>query len=181
MTPILTSQLKKYLQNSSKKVLADDIVELFKKFLKVKEFYQFKLEGNGALDLHDKYKKIIKKEFFPDRGYGKARLSVARGAVNDFKKLCNTPQLVADLMIYYVEMGVGFTLAYGDIDDPFYSSMEGMYESVAKFVVENKIENDYLSRFQKIVSDTSDMGWGFHDALEEIYNQYFSKKIMLDN
>lgn len=175
-TPI--SQLKKYLQNSSQKKLSDDILELFKKFPKVKEFYQSKLIEGGSLDLLNKYKKIIKNEFFPDRGmFGKMRLSVARGAISNFKKLCNNPYFIADLMIYYVEMGVDFTLEYGDIDEPFYNSMEGMYESAAKFVIDNKIKNDFLQRFQEIVSDTENTGWGFGDTLEEFFHQYFSKKI----
>ncbi len=181
MTTISISRLKKYLQNSSQKTLSDDILELFKKFPKVKEFYQSKLTGSGGLDLRDKYKKIVKNEFFPDRGFGKMRLSVARKAVSDFKKLCGNPHFAADLMIYYVEMGVDFTLEYGDIDEPFYNSIESMYESAAKFVIDNKIENDYLPRFQKIVSDTSDIGWGFHDMLDELYYKYFSKKIETEN
>ncbi len=181
MTSISISQLKKYLQNSSKQTLSDDVIELFKKFPKVKEFYQSKLVEGGGLDLRDKYKKIIKNEFFPDRGLGKMRLSVARRAVSDFKKLCDNSHFIADLMIYYVEMGVDFTLEYGDIDEPFYNSMENMYELAAKFVIDSKIENDYLLRFQKIVSGTSDMGWGFHDMLGEIYHKYFSKKITAKN
>jgi hypothetical protein len=176
MTTIPVSQLKNYLQNSSKQNLADDILELFKKFPKVKEFYQSKLTG-GDLELRDKYKKIIKNEFFPDRGFGKMRLSMARKAISDFRKLSSNNHLIADLMIYYVEMGVDFTLEYSDIDEPFYNSMESMYETAAKFVIDSKIEDDYLPRFQKIVSDTSDMGWGFHDMLGELYHQYFSKKL----
>jgi hypothetical protein len=40
----------------------------------------------------EKYKAIIKKEFFPARGFGEARLSVARKAVMDYKKLSNSPK-----------------------------------------------------------------------------------------
>jgi len=175
-TTISISQLKKYLQNSSKQILADDILELFKKFPKVKEFYQSKLTG-GDFELRDKYKKIIKNEFFPDRGFGKMRLSIARKAISDFRKLSNNNHLIADLMIYYVEMGVDFTLKYGDIDEPFYNSMESMYKTAAKFVIDNKIEDGYLPRFQKIVSDTGDIGWGFYDMIDELYHQHFSKKL----
>jgi hypothetical protein len=58
-----------------------------------KEYYQLKLAGNeGDAQVLEKYKAIIKKEFFPARGFGEARLSVARKAVMDYKKLSNSPK-----------------------------------------------------------------------------------------
>ncbi len=174
MPKITITQLKQHLKNSSKENLIKEILELFRKFPKVKELYQSKLDSGGSLDLREKYKEIIKNEFFPDRGFGKMRLSAARKAVADFKKLCDNPHFIADVMIYYVEMGVDFTNAYGDINEQFYLSMESMYDTAAKFVNENNIANDYLNRFKKIVDDTSDIGWGFHDYLNEMYNNYFA-------
>lgn len=173
MALVTTSKLRKYLHNSPKDTLVDHIVELFNKFPKVKEFYQSKLTDNGDSELHAKYKKIIRDEFFPSRGFGKMRLSIARQAINDFKKICTKPNLIVDLMIYYVEMGVRFTLDYGDIDAPFYYSMESMYDSAAKFAIDNKITEEYLLRFNKILTDTDGLGWGFYDSLDEIYHQYF--------
>jgi hypothetical protein len=57
------------------------------------------------------------------------RGSVARKAVSDYKKVSASKFGLADVMLYYVEMGVQFTNAYGDIDEAFYNSMESMYES----------------------------------------------------
>ena len=53
----------------------------------------------------NKYKSIIEKEFIEGktRGLPKMRFSVARKAVNDFKKLTNKPELIADIMLTYVE------------------------------------------------------------------------------
>lgn len=55
------------------------------------------------------YKNIITHEFFPNRGFGKARLSVAKKAISDFKKLSDFPLNNADIMLHYVENGVQFT------------------------------------------------------------------------
>lgn len=57
MALISISKLKKYLSNSSKDTLVDDVVELFTKFSKVKEFCQSKLISDGDSELHAKYKK----------------------------------------------------------------------------------------------------------------------------
>jgi len=79
-------------------------------------------------------------------------------------------------MLYYAEMGVRFTSEYGDIDEPFYNSMESMYEAAALFVTEHKIGQQYQARFEKMVADTSGIGWGFHDQLTYLYEKYFSTK-----
>ncbi|MEW6408344.1 MAG: DUF6155 family protein [Patescibacteria group bacterium] len=179
MSKVSILQLKQYLKDLSREKLISEIIELFRKFSKVNEFYQFKLVKNGDLDLHNKYKKIIKDEFFPNRGFGKMRLSIAKKAINDFKKICTNKYFIADLMIFYVEMGVKFTLEYGDIDESFYNSMENMYESAAQFVIKNKLKDNYLLRFKKIVSDVEDIGWGFPDTLGEIYCEYFREKVII--
>jgi len=104
----------------------------------------------------------------------KVRLSVARKAVEEFKQVAGTSILQADLMLYYVEMGVQFTNAYGDINEPFYSSIESMYLSAVKFIVSHGLQPQFQARCQKIVKDTDGIGWGFHDMLSEIYEEHFN-------
>jgi hypothetical protein len=165
--------LKGYLKQVSREQLADDIAELFTKFESVRDYYQTKLFPEDNTHVIEKYKAIIKNEFFPERGFGEARLSVARKAISDYRKICRTKAVLADLMLFYVEQGVQFTTAYGDIDEPFYNSMESMFEKAVKFIVENEMQEAFENRCRQIVSDTSDMGWGFHDELSAIYEEHF--------
>lgn len=76
-------------------------------------------------------------------------------------------------MIYYVEMGVKFTNAYGDIEEPFYNSMESMYLNAAKFIVRHELQSLFQERCQELVTETRGIGWGFHDMLSEIYEEHF--------
>ena len=59
-------------------------------------------------------------------------MSVAKKAISDFKKLSDSPLNNADIMLHYVENGVQFTDAYGDIDERFYTSMENMFDDAVK-------------------------------------------------
>ncbi len=111
--------LKKYLKTCSQEELIAEISALYKGIPAIKDYYQVKLNPQSELQVAEKYKKIIKNEFFPTRGFGKSRLSVARKAVNDYKKLTASAASVADIMGFYVEQGVLFTNAYGDINEPF--------------------------------------------------------------
>jgi hypothetical protein len=166
------SELKKKLNAKGKEDLIKDILDLFKKNQFVKDYYISQQSDNSNSPIFLKYKEIIEKEFFPERGDGKARLSVAKKAISEFKKLSCNNALIADLMIFYVEVGVRYTNEYGDIDEKFYFSMESMYEQALKFIVTNKLSNKFRNRCLEIVEDTANMGWGFHDQLSEIYESY---------
>lgn len=165
--------LKKHLKTLSQEELIGDIAELYKRFQPVKDYYQIQLAPQDETQVAAKYKKIIEDQFFPARGYGKAKLSVAKKAITEYKKVNKTVVGLIDIMLFYVEQGVRFTDAYGDIDEPFYISMETMYEKAVKEIIKHGQKDIFQKRCYKIVSDTSDMGWGFHDTLSEIYEDAF--------
>src|SRR3972149_6718702 len=80
-------QLKDYLSGRSRDELIADISILFGRFAAVKEYYEVKLTPEGLQRSFAKYMEIITNEFFPGRGFGKARLSVAKKAITDFGKV----------------------------------------------------------------------------------------------
>ena len=173
MSKISVRDLKRYLKQRTHDELVADIATLFKKFDAVKEYYQIQLDETSTEEIVDRYKADIKQEFFPARGYGQARLSVARKAITDCKKVVASHQYIAELMLYYVEMGVAFTDAYGDINEPFYNSMESMYERAVKLIAEHNLQDQFEVRCKKILRQTAGMGWGFPDALQTIYDEHF--------
>ncbi|NEQ45825.1 MAG: hypothetical protein F6K00_20685 [Leptolyngbya sp. SIOISBB] len=116
------SELKRYLSHRSQAELVKEIAELFKRIPAVKDYYQVKLNPQAEDDVADKYKAIIRHEFSTDFAPGPGRLSIARKAVMDFKKVAGSAASVADMMLFYVEQGVAYTTAFGDIDEPFYNS-----------------------------------------------------------
>ena len=172
MKEISLKNLKAYLKQRSKEELINEISNLFTKFEYVKDYYQAKL-GHSNNQVLQKYKDIIKDEFFPTRGFGKTRLSIARKAISDYQKVSGSKESLADIMLFFVEMGVQFTNAYGDINAAFYNSMESMYERAIKFIADQGIQDMFKTRCIKIVEDTSGIGWGFHDGLSAIYYKYF--------
>lgn len=169
-------EISKHLKSLSTEQLIEEIKKLHKLYPDVREYYQAQLSENGEEELLKKYKKIIKDEFLPNRGWGgDAKLSIARKAVSDFTKLSKSNRNVADIMIYYVEIGVEYTNAFGDINEPFYASMERMYEKAAEYVLGYRIEYLFMSRFEKIVKDTENIGWGFNDNLREMFWEFFPR------
>ena len=69
-------------------------------------------------------------------------------------------------------MGVQFTNSYGDIDGPFYTSIEGMYEQAVKYIIGSKLKREFIERCLDVVNDTNGIGWGFHDQLRVTFDEY---------
>ena len=170
MSKLTTREVRKYLESRSHAELVSDIVMFFTQFDGVKEYYSTLLGHGYSEELLEKYKTVIRKEFFPARGYGSARLSIARKAINDYKKVSRNLLGLVDLMIFYVEMGVRYTNEYGDINEAFYNSMESVYDGALKLIASNGLQDQYQTRCHKIVTDTRDIGWGFHDNLSDMYH-----------
>jgi hypothetical protein len=170
------SQIKKELAASEAKDLLEIIGELYKLNPDNKVFLTSRISRGDIEELQEPYQKAIRREFNPDRGFPRLNISAARKALNDFKKSSANPVAVADLMIYYVEQGVVCTNRYGDIHESFYSSLESVYADAVALL--RKIGNidlieQYRPRLRRIVSDTSGIGWGFHDELSRIYYEEY--------
>jgi hypothetical protein len=167
--------LKRYLKPRSREELVTDIVDLFTRLDSVRDYYHTRLAPEDEAVVREKYKAIIKNEFLPKRGVGQARLSVARKAVSDYRRVSRSKASLGDVMLYYVEIGVEYTNSYGDIDEAFYESMGKMYKWAVELVVGNELEELYERRCRRIVEETSEIGWGFHDWLREVYEENFER------
>ncbi|MDY6863237.1 MAG: DUF6155 family protein [Thermodesulfobacteriota bacterium] len=101
MKKINLKDLKQYLNQKSKEKLINEISDLFGMFENVKDYYTTKINPDNEEQVLQKFKDKIKKEFFPSRGFGKARLSVARKAISDFKKVTNSKKGLDTPMLFY--------------------------------------------------------------------------------
>lgn len=166
------SHLKPHLQRLEKADLLGLLRELYGLNADNKVFLATRLLAATPEEIAEPYRKIICQVFNPDRGHPSLRLSAARKAVNDFKKACRDPLLVIDLMLFCVEQGVICTNTYGDINAPFYNSLLSVYGSAAELAAAIKdpdLIDPFQPRFQDIIRDTRNLGWGFHDGLIDIY------------
>lgn len=167
------SQVKSALSNLEQGELLNLIGDLFKLNADNKIFLASRYVNQDAQVLVEPYRKAIRAEFNPERGFPRLNLRAARKALTDFKKACDDPALIADLMIYYVEQGVICTNNYGDIDERFYSSLESVYSAAIQTIVDTgdtEIAEHFRPRMAKLVRNTSSIGWGFHDALSDMYH-----------
>ncbi len=163
--------LKSDLAKLDKKALIEIIADLGKKNKAVQEYlsFYFKPDEDG---LFEKYKTKVYEAFFPKRGYG-YNLKQGKQAISDFKKLGPSEDLVADLMLFYVETGVEFTNDFGDIDATFYSSLVSTFSAALKIMKKEDVLDKFKDRAARILKDTRNIGWGFHDVLCDTFYQFY--------
>ncbi|MCW7551780.1 DUF6155 family protein [Endozoicomonas gorgoniicola] len=106
------------------------------------------------------------------RQFPRMRASVAKKAISDYKKVSSSNTGLADIMLTFVESGVWCTREYGEIDEPFYSSMESMHDRAVKFIKKEGLVQIFDDQLCDLLDKTSKMGRGFHETLSETYETY---------
>ena len=166
------TDLKKELKKFDKGKLIELVAELYKKNKSVKEFFDFYINPNEK-DLFNKYRDKVFESFYPKRGFN-YKLKDGKQAISDFKKLGSSADLLADLMLFYVETGVKFTNDFGDIDENFYSSLEKTYVQALTLMKKENLLDKFVDRASKVIKDTDGIGWGFHDYLADVYFDFYA-------
>jgi hypothetical protein len=158
----------------------DDLLKLIRDLYRLnadnKIYLLTNLEMRVSSALVERYRRAIRREFNPDRGFPRLDIGNARKQLDDFKKACADLRSVVDLVVYYIEQGVACTKQYGDIDERFYDSLESAFSEAIGMLRESgnpALIDEFHPRLEDIVYETSGMGWGFHDYLWEVfYNEY---------
>ena len=165
--------LKKELQKHTKEQLVEQIMDLYKKYKPVREYYDFYLNPNEK-ELFEKYREIITTEFYPKRGEPKMRFSVAKKAIADFKVLNPSPLLLADLLLVLPEVATEFTRDFGDMWEQYYITAANNFDLALKFISSHNLFPEFKERIKNCLQTASECGWGYGEELHEVYYNYFS-------
>lgn len=163
--------LNKYLGELTKAELEAEIKKLYSKFADVKTFYELEL-GDDTSDILESYKGRIHKEYFPTRGYGRARSSESRKVITEFKKVSVFQKDVIDLMLYRVEVMIQFSDKYGDMEEAFYNSIESSFQDACKLIKEERLEAAYKPVCKQLITAADSVGWGLSDVMDDIYSEF---------
>ena len=166
------AKLKKHLQSLPKERIIEIMLELYDARKEAKEYLEFYLIPDSKAEL-GKCKKVIRQEFFPTRGFSeKPSFAKCRKVISDFQKLKPEPACVADLMLYYIEQGCEYTVAFGDMWEQYYITLENNFDKAMKFIFMHGLLAQYYKRIEKLLDNANNCGWGFYDTLSDIYYQY---------
>lgn len=151
--------LKKYLSELNKEQLQDQITELYDKFLPIKTYYNFIFNPNENNLLKDAKLKISN-EYYPIRGKRpKMRRSVAQKFIKHFILLGVDPFVIAEVMLYNIEIAQTLSAERQINAELFYKSMLTSFNQTISFLIEKSILKDFESRIVAIKNETIAQNW----------------------
>ncbi len=165
-------ELKKYIQELSKEQLEEQITDLYTRFKEVKVFYDFVFNPKEDKLLEEcKFK--ISKEYFPLNGRkAKARRSVAQKYIKHFKQLGVEASVIADVMLYNIEIAQSYSREKEIKQEAFYKSMLKSFEEATAFIYENDLLKEFVQRLQEIAAGAVSQNW---------YNSGFFEKALISS
>ncbi len=151
--------LKKYLTDLTKTQLEEQFIEMYDKFKDVKVYYDFVFNPNENNLIKDAKLKISN-EYYPIRGKRpKMRRSVAQKFIKHFISLGMDSFLVADLMLYNLEIAQTLSSEKIITSETFYKSMLTSFQQVISFAIEKSILYEFQSRVEAIKNETINQNW----------------------
>jgi hypothetical protein len=163
------SGFQRYLKKANLEDLRRDLAELYEVFPNVRAFFSARSSPGGEAEALTQAKAAIEREFYPSRGFGRARSAVVRSAITEFSRVARIPNSVIDLLLHHAELGVSFTNDFGDIGEAFYSSVETSFRRAIRLLSTPPLRDQVHERCEAIVRDSKGIGWGFHDGLSDTY------------
>jgi len=164
--------LKKYLNNLTKKQLEEQLLDLYGRFKEVKVFYNFVFNPKEEKLLDDcKFK--ISKEYFPINGRKpKARRSVAQKQLKHFIQIGVDPYIISEVMVFNIEIAQRYSTIKTIKQDAFFRSILKSYTEAVNYVYENGLGSEFNSRLLAIARTAKELNWenalGFENQTENI-------------
>ena len=151
--------LKSYLDELTKKQLQEQVLDLYTRFKPVKTYYNFVFNPKEEKLLDDaKFK--IGKEYFPvNTRKPKTRRSVAHKIIKHYIQLGVDAFVIADVMLFNIEIAQKYTAEKMIKQDSFYASMLKSFNEAVNYTQEHGIQSDFKVRIANIVKTTEEQEW----------------------
>ncbi|MCL6462177.1 MAG: hypothetical protein I4O51_09950 [Flavobacterium micromati] len=168
--------LKKYLAELNKEQLEEQIVELYEKFSPVKVYYDFVFNPKEET-LLQQCKLKISQEYFPFKKLGrrskpKMRRSVAQKYIKHFIVLGVDPFLIADVMLYNIEIAQTFASENIIKHELFYKSMFNSFEQAVIYLIANGILAEFKPRIIEIHNQTISQKWSNEPEFNAVIERF---------
>lgn len=162
--------LKKYLTDLDKTALETQILDLYERIPQVKTFYDFVFNPKED-KMVEEAKMKISNEYFPlRRKRPRKRRSVAQKFIKQFKTLGMDPSLLADVMLYNIEIAQTYNQHAQTTPDSFYKSMGNSFKEAMQWMRYHRLTTVFSSRIERIVSLAEQQQWPNADQFDSWAN-----------
>lgn len=120
------------------------------------------------------YRTIIRRAFDPRTAPHSPELDAAEGALAEFQRAGADRAEQVDLMLFYVETGLGWSRDYGAVDASLARSLTTVYEAAVEALsdpdlADAVVAEKFKRRCVRIVDEAGSVGWGLQEGLMALY------------
>lgn len=164
--------LKKYLASLTKEQLEEQLIGLYDKFSEIKTYYNFVFNPKED-KLEQEAKVKISNEYFPLKGKkAKLRRSTAQKYIKHFVSLGVDPFIIADIMLYNIEIAQAYSSARVMRYSSFYKSILNSYTQAVEYIAANGMSGDFKQRIIKIHDEAFKQRWENKKEFERVYDNF---------
>lgn len=156
------ASVRKYLQTLDREALEEVLMDLYATHRDVKNFLDFIVKPDEHA-LFEKYRAQMMKEFFPKRGKAKARFSVGKRIVKEFRSFDPDPLLVADLLLCIIEFAA-LHITGQHYNEAYANSLVTNSRIAVDFIAAHDFLSEFEERIRKVIGDIHSLY--FHHAEE---------------
>lgn len=164
--------LKKYLSDMDKGALEEQVIDLYERIAQVKTYYDFVFNPKEE-KLVQEAKIKISNEYFPTRRKrARKRRSIAQNYIKQFKTIGLDPKLLADVMLYNIEIAQTYTASYPIKQDSFYKSIYNSFQDALQFITYHHLLEELSGRLEGILTQAETQDWVNAHHFDELMNRF---------
>ncbi|KOA19658.1 hypothetical protein CLHOM_17470 [Clostridium homopropionicum DSM 5847] len=145
------AKLREYLNTLETNQLKEEIVEVFKVFDDVKNYYNLKISGKLEESLLRACKERLVEEFsnYPNN---KIRYYKISEILMEFQNISTRAYDKVDLMLYYIDLAMGYIQLNGIRDEKLIISLEGVFEKALNIIFKNNLQEQFKEAIELIIN-----------------------------
>lgn len=164
--------LKEYLNSLKKQQLEEQILDLYQRFDDVRIFYNFIFNPREDKLLGEDKFKVSKEYFPPGNRKPKARRSIAHKQIKHFITLGVDGHLVAELMLFNINIAQVYSSDNSRNTETFAKSMFRSFEKAVTYIIQNGLIGEFVERIVKIKDETKIQKWSNSERFESIMDRF---------
>lgn len=163
--------LKEFLGSLPKKELELQLIDLYERFPMVKEYYDFIFNPKEDKLIQEAKTKIANEYFPVRRKRARMRRSIAQKYIKHFLKLGVESHLIADLMLFNLEIAQTFA-SEKKVADTFYKSMLNSFDQAVVYISQQSLLPEFKNRMAIIYTKVEEQQWpnytDFSNVLDKV-------------
>lgn len=149
---VMKKDFLRLLRELDEDELREELRGLYERFPVLREYYRLEL-GASTAPVLDRYRKQIRKAFFPARGHRVARRgrSESKKILKAFAEISIHPRDLVELYFYRVEVMVDAIDHFRIDREPFYKSVVSAYEAALGLAEAEVLVDSFRERINRLV------------------------------